>query len=398
MRREITTFYNELSEELAHILQFWTDKMADNVRGGFFGEMSPQNIVKEDANRGAILNGRILWSFSAAYNYTHDNKYLAMAKHAFDYFTKYFIDKKNGGVFWEIGCDGQPTNTRKQDYAHGFAIYGLSEYYKASGDTKSLDLAKDIFNILEEHFYDKRFGGYIEALSVDWQPLADMRLSDKDQNTPKSMNTHLHILEPYTNLFRCWKDDALKDRITELLFIFKDQILDHDRMHFRLFFDNDWTILSEEDSYGHDIEGAWLMCEAAEVIEDKALIPIFNDIAIKIADITIAEGSDKDGSIYCERYADHLDSDKHWWPQAEALIGFTNAWQISHKQRYLDQAERVWDFIDGHIIDKKNGEWNWRIDIHGVVNGTEAKAGFWKCPYHNSRAMIEVMSRINCGK
>ncbi|HOI26671.1 MAG TPA: AGE family epimerase/isomerase [Paludibacteraceae bacterium] len=398
MKRDVKSLYNELNEELTHILNFWSDKMADNSRGGFYGEMSPENIVEKDANRGAILNGRILWSFSAAYNYTHKKEELEMAKHAYDYFSKYFIDRKNGGVFWEIDCNGQPINTRKQAYAHGFAIYGLSEYYRASGNAESLALALEIYKIMETHFYDSKYGGYIEALSMDWQPLTDMRLSEKDKNTPKSMNTHLHILEPYTNLYRCKKSEELKNKIIDLLFIFKDKILDNDRMHFRLFFDNDWTPLSEEDSYGHDIEGAWLMCEAAEEISDPKLIDTFNKIAIKIADVTLSEGSDKDGAIFNEKFVDHLDSDKHWWPQAEALIGFTNAWQISGNHEYMDQTEKVWDFIQNHIIDKETGEWFWRVDKNGEIYATEVKAGFWKCPYHNSRAMIEVMNRTNGSK
>ncbi|MFA9388444.1 MAG: AGE family epimerase/isomerase [Prolixibacteraceae bacterium] len=390
--------YSELitaqENELNNIFNFWITHAVDKKNGGFIGSILGDGTLIKNASKGAILNGRILWSFSAAYIYTKKPAYLEMADRAFKYFSEHFIDKKNGGVFWEVDVAGNPINTRKQAYAQGFAIYGLSEYYRASGNENSLFLAQEIFWTIEKHFVDKKFDGYLEALSEDWKPLDDMRLSAKEANWPKSMNTHLHILEPYTNLYRCWKNPILAERIHSIIRIFLDKIIDTETAHFNLLFDYDWSVKTDIVSFGHDIEGSWLMAEAAEVLGDPALIEEVNRMAIRMVDATFEQGSDVDGSIFNEREGKHLDADKHWWPQAEAMVGYVNAWQITGDQTYLDKAEKVWNFIDLHLVDHVNGEWFWRVDTDGLPYPEEEKVGFWKCPYHNSRALIEVCSRL----
>lgn len=390
--------YNELitaqEKELDNILDFWINKAVDHKNGGFVGTILGDGIVVKNAAKGAILNCRILWSFSAAYNYTKKEKYLEMADRAFNFLSAHFVDQKNGGVYWEVDVDGQPTNKRKQAYAQGFAIYGLSEYFKASGNTKSLELAQSIFQIIEDNFWDNKYGGYIEALSDNWQAMDDMRLSAKEANWPKSMNTHLHILEPYTNLYRIWKNDKLADSMKRLIRVFLDRIINSNTAHFELLFDYDWTVKTDIVSYGHDIEGSWLLAEAAEELHDKTLIEEVNAMAVRMVDVTHSEGTDSDGSIFNELEGAHLDSDKHWWPQAEAMVGYVNAWQITGDKKYLDEAERVWNFIDLNLIDRENGEWFWRVDKQGNTYSEDEKVGFWKCPYHNSRALIEVCSRL----
>jgi len=231
-------------------------------------------------------------------------------------------------------------------------------------------------------------------LSEDWSPLEDMRLSEKDANEPKSMNTHLHILEPYTNLYRYWKNPLLGESIRKLIRVFLDQIIDRRTAHFNLFFDMDWTVKSSIVSYGHDIEGSWLLSEAAEELGDEALINEVNEMALRMVNVTLDEASDDDGSIFYESEGMHLDTDKHWWPQAEAMVGYTNAWKLTGDQKYLDQAEKVWDFIDLYLVDHELGEWFWRVDLDGTPYISDEKAGFWKCPYHNSRALMEVMKRL----
>ena len=394
MNRAVSEFIRVQEEELERILGFWIKNSIDKERGGFIGSIDGAGRKMKNSTKGAILNGRILWTFSAAYNYSKNKKYLEMADRAFQYFSDYFIDKKNGGVFWELSAEGIPVNTRKQAYAQGFALYGFSEYYRATGNEKSLMLAQEMFWTIEKSFKDQEHGGYIEALSENWSTLKDMRLSLKDANEPKSMNTHLHILEPYTNLYRCWNNPILAESIKQLIRVFLDHIIDRDSAHFNLFFENDWTLKSKIISYGHDIEGSWLLAEAAEVIGDEALIEEVNNMAVRMADVTLAEGADTDGSIYYESDGAHFDTDKHWWPQAEAMVGYVNAWQITGKKRYLDEAEKVWNFIDLKIIDRENGEWFWRVDKDGKPYIEEEKTGFWKCPYHNTRALIEVCTRL----
>jgi mannobiose 2-epimerase len=394
MNRAYSEFVIAQEKELGHILDFWIKNAVDKEHGGFVGSINGDGKILKNANKGAILNARILWSFSAAYRFCKEKKYLEMADRAFNYLVDFFIDKKNGGVYWELDFEGNPVNTRKQAYAQGFAIYGLSEYYLATGNEHSLQLAQELFWTIEKQFYNKEFGGYIEAMSENWLPLDDMRLSLKDANEPKSMNTHLHILEPYTNLYRCWKNPLLEQSIGRLVRVFLDKIIDNETAHFNLFFDYDWTVKSSIISYGHDIEGSWLIHEAAEVIHDEALIAETQKMALRMVDATREQGTDTDGSILYERDGNHVDTDKHWWPQAEAMVGYVNAWQISGQKIYLDEAERVWNFIALSIVDKKNGEWFWRVDKEGKPYIEDEKAGFWKCPYHNSRALIEVATRL----
>jgi len=394
MKRTVSEFIESLLSEFENVMSYWMNHAVDNKNGGFYGTILSSGVPVKDSNKGAILNGRILWSFSAAYNFNKNPEYLNSADRAFNYLSDFFIDKKNSGVFWELDYSGKPVNTRKQAYALGFAIYGLSEYYKASGNHRSLDLAQELFWTIEKHLLDKNDGGYIEALSENWEPLEDMRLSVKDANEPKSMNTHLHILEPYTNLYRHWKNPILADSIRKLVRIFLDKIIDNKTAHFNLFFDMDWKVKSSTVSYGHDIEGSWLLLEAAEELGDKELIDEVKTMALRMVDVTKEEGADSDGSIFYEREANHLDTDKHWWPQAEAMVGYVNAWQLTGNKKYMDEAEKVWNFIKLRIIDHEIGEWFWKVDRKGEPYINEEKAGFWKCPYHNTRALIEVVSRL----
>jgi mannobiose 2-epimerase len=394
MVRSIAGFVSELDNELESIMDFWATKAIDNKNGGFAGSIDSLGRVNLNANKGAILNARILWSFSAAYNYTGKKQHLEMANRAYNYLSENFIDKINGGVLWELDSEGYPVNTRKQAYAQGFAIYGLSEYYRASGNKQSLEAAKVIYQLIEDKFIDPEYGGYIEALGEGWEQLIDMRLSPKDANEPKSMNTHLHILEPYTNLYRCWKNEKLANSIRKTIRVFLDHIIDSNTGHFNLFFDYNWEVKSNIISYGHDIEGSWLLYEAAEILEDKELIEEVKNTALKMVDITITEGFAPDGSVVYEKEGEHLDTDRHWWPQAEAMVGLVNAWQLNEDISYLSSCEKVWAYIHKYMIDKRNGEWYWKVDSNGEPDPDDEKAGFWKCPYHNSRALIEVATRL----
>ncbi|WP_299666520.1 AGE family epimerase/isomerase [uncultured Polaribacter sp.] len=384
----------EASTELTSLLHFWSTEALDLKNGGFLGEIDGLGNKNNFATKGAVLNSRILWTFSAAYRITKNEKYKEMADLQYQYIINHFWDQKHGGLIWEVDHLGNAINKRKQAYAQGFGIYAFSEYYKATDTEESLDYAKTLYHILESKFYDTKYSGYIEALQEDWSRINDMRLSDKDLNYPKSMNTHLHILEPYANLYRVWKDKSLKNNIIELLSIFQNKIIDKKTGHFNLFFGMDWTNKSAAISFGHDIEGAWLLHEAAQVIEDKTIIEKVQETAVKLVDLTVEKGLDKDGSLFNELDGNVYDTDKHWWVQAEAIVGLMDAYVINPKQEYLDGMLKIWDFIKNHLIDRKNGEWFWRVDTNGQPIARDYKLGFWKCPYHNSRALMEIIERI----
>ncbi len=378
-------------ELLNNILPYWMNKMPDQENGGFYGRIDGQNNLHKQANKGAVLNTRILWTFSSAYRIFKQPEYLAIAKRAFDYINTYFIDKKYGGVYWELDYQGNPVNPKKQSYAQGFALYGFSEYYRATGDILALERAKELFLLIEKHILDKDKGGYFEAFTEDWNLIEDMRLSAKDVNEKKTMNTHLHILEPYSNLFRVWKDKSLEDSLRNLINIFTDKILNNNTYHLNLFFDEDWNNKSEIISYGHDIEASWLLFEAAEAIGDKELLEKLKVISLKIVDSSM-EGLQPDGSLIYEKENQHLDTDKHWWVQAENVVGLLYAYKNSGNKVYFENASKCWNFIQDQIIDKTNGEWVWSRKLDGFINTAEDKAGFWKCPYHNARMCMEALS------
>ncbi len=382
--------------EFEQILKFWMEKGVDSKFGGFLGEVDLTGTPSINAPKGVVLNARILWAFSMAYNFLKKEEYLQMAHRAYNYLKSHCWDNEFDGLYWSVTHDGKMLDGRKQIYAQGFGIYGFSEYYKATGNAESLNFAIKLFNLIEEHSFDNEYKGYIEALSRSWQPLSDMRLSAKDANEPKSMNTHLHIIEPYTNLYRVWPDQKLGVQMHGLIRVFLDHIIDTQTGHFKLFFEMDWKEKGNMVSYGHDIEGAWLLCEAAEVLGNKALLKEVEAVALKMTNVTIQEGLTPDGTLLYEKDFGnhHFDEDRHWWVQAEAMVGFINAWQITNDEMYLEKMATVWNYIDNKLIDKKFGEWFLRTDRNGFPVFSDPKIGFWKCPYHNTRALMEVALRL----
>ncbi|MFN3852089.1 MAG: AGE family epimerase/isomerase [Spirosomataceae bacterium] len=385
----------EIGSELSRIIDFWKSNSVDSLNGGFVGRLDSFGKVHQESEKGLVLNARILWSFSAYYNFSKDEESLILAERVYQYLNNYFLDNHNGGLYWSVEYDGKPKSTRKQIYGIAFAIYGLSEFYKATQNNSALKWAIELFNLIEEHSFDDEFGGYFEAFSEDWQLIEDLRLSEKDRNDPKTMNTHLHIIEAYANLFEVWKDETLKRKIIYLLEVFNSLIINSKTFHLNLFFSKNWVSQSDSISYGHDIEAAWLLQDCAIKIGEKDLIEKFSDLAIKIADAS-AEGFNPDGSLNHEfsPSLNHTDSHREWWVSAEAMVGYLNAYKITKQEMYLLKVFDLWDFTQKHLIDSTNGEWFWGVyeDYSKMLN--EDKIGFWKCPYHNTRACIEILEML----
>lgn len=407
-----------------NILRFWLDKMQDDENGGFYGQMTGRGQLIKEADKGAILNARILWSFSAAYRVLGNKEYLEAATRAKEYFINHFIDHEYGGVFWSLDYKGQPKDTKKQFYAIGFAIYGLSEYARATGDHEALDYAIQLYENIEEHALDHVYIGYIEACTREWGVMEDMRLSDLDANYPKSQNTHLHIIEPYTNLYRCMREfqaaqscnyvpaigavlpvaitvppetfARVEASLRNLIHIFTDHILNPATHHLDLFFEMDWTRgAGHLESYGHDIECSWLMHEAALVLGDKDILNKVEPIVREVAKAS-EKGLNPDGSMIHEANLDAgtVDDDLHWWVQAENVVGWMNIYQYFGDEDALKKALRCWEYIKQNLIDKENGEWYWSRHKDGSLNLDDDHAGFWKCPYHNSRMCMEILERF----
>ncbi|MDM8305583.1 AGE family epimerase/isomerase [Phocaeicola salanitronis] len=396
MNQRINQLRNEMRSELENnILPFWMNKMEDNEQGGFYGEITGDDELRSEASKGAILNARILWTFSAAYRLLKKPEYLKTATRAKRYLIDRFYDPEYGGIYWELDYKGNPLDTKKQIYAIGFAIYGLSEYARATGDAEALEYAQRLFEVIEQHSFDPVQNGYLEALTRDWQPIEDMRLSDKDENEKKTMNTHLHILEPYTNLYRVWKDERLERQLRNLIDVFITRILDPQTGHLNLFFEEDWTNKYRIYSYGHDIEASWLIHEAALVLGDETVLKRIEPLIVRIAQAA-DEGLNPDGSMIYENFLDKqkIDRELHWWVQAENVVGHINLYQHFGDESALDIAARCWEFIKAKLIDHEQGEWHWSILPDGTVNRKDDKAGFWKCPYHNGRMCMEVIERF----
>ena len=396
-KNKLVLFKKEIQDVLTgNILPFWIDKMVDHENGGFYGRIDGHGNLHADAEKGGILNARILWTFSAAYRVLGKSEYLEMATRAKDYIIAHFIDREYGGTYWSLDYKGNPKDTKKQFYAIGFMIYGLSEYVRATGDKEALDYAIQLFECIEEHSLDVIYNGYIEACTREWGEIADMRLSDLDANYPKSQNTHLHIIEPYANLYRVWKDERLEKALRNMINIFTDKILNPETNHLDLFFEKDWTRgAGHLESYGHDIECSWLMHEAALVLGDAEVLKKVEEIVPLVAKAS-EKGLNPDGSMIHEANLDtgHVDDDLHWWVQAEAVVGFYNIYQHFGDESALDKSLQCWQYIKDNLIDYEGGEWYWSRRPDGTLNLDDDKAGFWKCPYHNGRMCLEIIERI----
>ena len=384
-----------------NILRFWQERMVDYRQGGFYGRIDGYNVLHPDAEKGAVLNARILWTFAAAARVLNNTPYRILAARAYDYLMQWFMDREQGGVYWSLNADATPLDTKKQTYAIAFAIYGLAEYVRLTNNQEALNAAIRLFEDLEAHAYkwdnekmSKCKNGYVEALTRNWQPIADMRLSEKDENGVFTMNTHLHVLEAYTNLYRVLKnvqrDDVqgTKERITKqlrtLIDIFANRIFDPATGHLMLFFDEKWQPSNTHTSPGHDIEAAWLLHEALEVLGDEELLnqtlPVIHSLA--------------------QAAEENIMDEKEWWCYAEAVVGYIDQWKLYQDEKpiesniNLELAETAFHYIQTHLMDRENGEWFWTILPDGTPDRTHDKAGFWKCPYHNSRMCIEIIERL----
>jgi mannobiose 2-epimerase len=395
IKRLLEGYSKGIETELVSILDWWTHHINNPANCFYYGEINSKNEPDAEAPIGLVLQSRLLWTFSAAFKHTQNHQYLKAANQAYDALTQKFYDNKNGGMYWSVHPNGQVASDKKQAYGIAFAIYGLSAYYEVTLDAGALKKATDLYTSLEKHFFDSEFGGYIECLGNNWSEIDDVRLSDKDQNAIKSMNTHLHIIEAYAALYKVLPNAGIKQSIQKLLHYFEKFIIDVGTSQQNLFFEKNWTPTSSVISFGHDIEASWLLQEAAAIIDDDIYLQKFTKLATNMAGV-VANNVSSEGAVYNEyhRSMNTLDFGKDWWPQAEAMVGFLNAYQNTGNIQFLQHSLKSWQVVNDYFKDPIYGEWHWGYDSSGNLMVRE-KAGFWKCPYHNSRACIEVANRIS---
>lgn len=375
-----------------HILPFWAG-LRDDRHGGYYGEVSVDLQTDTLAPKGGIATARQLWSFSAAYRVTGEEVWASHAKHAYSFLKDRLIDREHGGMYWMVDHEGQPLDTRKHVYAQSFAVYSLSEYSRATGDAEALELARELFGLIEEKGYDTGIQAYKEEFDREWNEQPNEKLSENGLNADITMNTTIHVLEAYTTLYRVWPDSRVRSALENLLSMLYNRIYDPEKKRLNVFFDRSWNSLLDLTSFGHDIEASWLIDDAMKAIgsdhADYAKMVV--DIAYQIADTAVSD----DGSLMNEQHGDRTDDTRIWWVQAESMVGFYNAYQRTGDTRFLDLIDRMWTYTKTHIIDPRGGgEWYWSVQADGRPDRREI-AGPWKCPYHNSRFCIEMIERMN---
>ena len=392
--QELKQLKTEVKDNLINnILPFWSGKMTDEKNGGFYGRIDVNDKLHPDAYKGGILNARILWTFSSAFLVLRDSSYLRLALRARDYIFSHFLDSKFGGAYMSVNSKGEPLDSRKQIYTQSFFIYALTEYYRATGDKEALIKAKEIFELIEKYGFDNISNGYFEIYSREWNRVHDRLIGEKSGDDQKGMNTHLHILEAYTNLYRAWPDERVAERLRNLILLFEEKIINQKTFHLNYFMNEKWEIATSKDSYGHDIEASWLLTEAAGLLKDPALMAKVRAMSIKMVNAA-SEGLQADGSLVYEKdnKTGDIDAKREWWSQAEGVVGFVNAYEITNDASYLRKAISMWKYIDKNIVDHKNGDWYYDVDEKGIPSGD--KAGPWKCPYHSSRMCMEIIERL----
>lgn len=383
----ISEVRNELEN---HIVPFWA-ALRDDENGGFYGYMSYGLKLNKKADKGVILHSRILWFFSKCYIVLKDEKYKELAFHAFEYVKNHCIDYENGGVYWMTDYKGAPSDTMKHTYNIAFAIYALSCYYNAVGDRFALDLAYKLFSDIEENTRDEY--GYREAFTIDWKLVPNDALSENGLMADKTMNTVLHLIEAYTELYKADKNERVGQRLRWLLDLAKDKIFDPERNALKVFFDTKFDVIGDIHSYGHDIEATWLTDLACDTLGDEEVIKDWTarDLLISNNILNIAF---EDGALNNERENDKINRTRIWWVQAETVVGFTNAYQHSGDKKFLDAARTVWENIKNYVIDKREGgEWYSEVSFDHIPDSRKETVGPWKCPYHNGRMCLEIISR-----
>lgn len=377
-----------------NLIPFW-NRMKDEINGGFYGYADAKGNPDTKSVKGVILNSRILWFYASAYQLLRKPELLEMADHAYRFLVDYCFDSQYGGVYWSVNYDGTICDDTKHTYNQAFAIYALSAYYQASKRKEALNLAYVLYRVIEEKCRDSN--GYLEAFRRDFTPSSNEKLSENGVIAERTMNTLLHVLEAYSELYHADPFYEVGDSIRSILRLFETKIYDSEKQICDVFFDIDYHSLIDLESFGHDIETSWLIDRGCSVLEDKAYQKEMKPMINGLAEAAYRNAFDKrQNALNNEREGNNIDSQKIWWVQAESVVGFYNAYQKNPQRTdYLHTAEKIWEFIQHHVIDSKSGEWIESIPADNLPDSSQALVHSWKCPYHNGRMCMEMIQRLS---
>ena len=388
-------FAEELRAELNRIADWWITHALDREYGGFFGQVGIDAQPDREAPKRGIMQARFCWFYSAMAMQTGDLRMREAADSCRDFLLRHIIDAEHGGALWEVANDGTPLVTRKHAYCSAFVLYGLAAHYACSGDAASARDAQLMFDVMEERFLDRKHGGYWEAKARDWSAPDEVRLSEHDLDASKSMNTHLHILEAYSELYHVLPTERVKGALENLIRLHCERIVDPETGHLRLFWNDTWDDLSTAASFGHDIEASWLIWLATMRLGDDQLAQSVRPVVLELARSTLERGVGTGGQVRNERLlaSDELDETGIWWVQAEAMVGHLNAWKLSASELHWRRAIDTWNYTKEQIVDRNGGEWRWYASSSGKQ--VPFWGGPWKGNYHNGRAMMECLRLID---
>lgn len=374
------------------IIPFWKS-LRDDTYGGYYGWLGYDLVLDKEAEKGCILNSRITWFFANAYLVLGDESLLAEAKHGYEFLKEHCVDREFGGIYWSLNYDGTPKDTTKHTYNQAFCIYALSAYYEASRDEEALALAKELFELIEEKCTDEV--GYLEAFTREFAPESNEKLSENGVMAEKTMNTLLHVLEAYTQLYKVSSDERVKEKLVWMMEILETKVYNPLLQRQEVFFDKDYHSIIDLYSYGHDIETAWLVDLALEIIGDAELTERISKIT-RILTQRVYEVAFDGHSLANECERGIVNEHRIWWVQAENVVGLINGYQKNpQKKEYLEAAKAQWEFIKEYVIDKREGsEWYWEVSKEGVPFEGRPIVEPWKCPYHNGRMCLEVIKRM----
>lgn len=371
------------------LLPFWM-KLRD-PRGGYAGRVTFDGTVMWDADKGTILHSRILWFFSNAAMLFGDKELLAYAAHAYQWLRDCCFDPIRGGIYWSLTPNGDPLDDTKHIYNMAFGIYALSSYYLAGGEKEALTLAMSLFNTVEAKC---RLGdGYGESYRVDFTPEENRKLSGNGVIAQRTMNSLLHLYEGYTELYRAGHDPRVGNALRKMAELILRRVFNPEKCRLEVFFDRNWQSLVNVHSYGHDVEAAWLLERGTEILGDPGLAERMGVMCRVLAD-SVYEGAYVGDCLLLERENDRDKTDRVWWVQAEAVVGFYHAYRKTGDERFREATQKIWEYIKTYLLDRPHGgEWIGYLGETGISRGRADLVGPWKCPYHNGRMCMEMIRR-----